>query len=98
MKRPALCSVHEPYVLPDGRALATCGCNRAEDRASEAAEFRRRFGPAAADVAADAVGLALDAVLRELNRATDVSDYDIDDPYVLGLLRGWQGKQEGATP
>ncbi len=97
MKRPALCSVHEPYVLPDGRALATCGCNRAEDRASEAAEFRRRFGPAAADVAADAVGLALDAVLRELNRATDVSDYDIDDPYVLGLLRGWQDKQE-ATP
>lgn len=94
MKRPALCSVHEPYVLPDGRALATCGCNRAEDRASEAAEFRRRFGPAAADVAADAVGLALDAVLRELNRATDVADYDIDDSYVLGLLRGWQDKRE----
>ena len=97
MKRPALCSVHEPYILPDGRPLATCGCNRLEDRASEAAEFRRRFGGPAADVAADAVGLALDAVLRELNRATDVADYDIDDPYVLGLLRGWQEKQE-ATP
>ena len=93
MKRPALCSVHEPYILPDGRAMATCGCNRAEDRASEAAEFRRRFGPFAADVAADAVGLALDAVLRELDRATDVADYDIDDSYVLGLLRGWQDKQ-----
>ena len=97
MKRPALCSVHEPYILPDGRPLATCGCNRLEDRASEAAEFRRRFGVPAADVAADAVALALDAALRELDRAVEVSDHDIDDPYVLGLLRGWQDKRE-ATP
>jgi hypothetical protein len=33
-----------------------------------------------------------------MKRPAEVSDHDIDDPYVLGLLRGWQGKQEGATP